>query len=85
MQALKGRYIIAQVDRPGLTKATIIPACKVGILRGVLFQLISRMMCRPCRPEYSRIRQPRPNDLGWYVAPLQGLRGRANVALKIIW
>lgn len=21
---------------------------------------------------------PRPNDLGWYVTPLQGLRGRAK-------
>ena len=25
---------------------------------------------------------PRPDDLGYYVAPLQGLRGRSNEALK---
>ena len=25
---------------------------------------------------------PRPNDLGWYVTPLQRLRGRSDVALK---
>ena len=34
-------------------------------------------MCRPFRPENrGNITIPRPYDLGYYVAPFQGLQGR---------
>ena len=67
--ALKGRNIIAQVDRPGCTMYAVTPACKVGtkkiLIINALFQQYDPAMCRPCRPDNSgNTTIPRPDDLG---------------------
>ena len=64
-QALKGRNIIAQVVRPGLTMATIIPACKVGTLSGGLYSSNIPVCCADLtgRRLVGHF-QPRPDDLG---------------------
>ena len=68
LKALKGRSIIAQVDRPGYTMYAVTPACKVGtkiLIINALFKQFYPAMCRPCRPDNSgNTTMPRPDDLG---------------------
>ena len=72
-RGLKGRYISARVVRPGLTMATIIPACRVGTLSGGLYSSNIPVYCADLTGrEIGAHFYPRPDDLGWYVTPLQG-------------
>ena len=77
-RSLKGRYISARVVRPGLTMATIIPACRVGTLSGGLYSSNIPVCCADLTGrEIEAHFYPRPDDLGWYVTPLQGWQDRS--------
>ena len=77
-RSLKGRYISARVVRPGLTMATIIPACRVGTLSGGLYSSNIPVCCADLTGrEIGAHFYPRPDDLGWYVTPLQGWQDRS--------
>ena len=77
-RGLKGRYISARVVRPGLTMATIIPACRVGTLSGGLYSSNIPVYCADLTGrEIEAHFYPRPDDLGWYVTPLQGWQNRS--------
>ena len=77
-RSLKGRYISARVVRPGLTMATIMPACRVGTLSGGLYSSNIPVYCADLTGrEIEAHFYPRPDDLGWYVTPLQGWQDRS--------
>ena len=47
-------------------------------LTGRLDACVFRSVCRPYRPELVGMCLTRAYDLGWYVAPLQGLQDRED-------